>query len=347
MKFSAVIQYLRAVAAIMVVCYHVIFHWIPDQEPHYRFLSAGVDIFFVISGFVMWSLTAGRPGGSWEFFSRRLKRIVPLYWLMTTLMLLVVLLQPGAALTSKFDLRHVVCSYLFIPAIHPVKGNFEPLLFPGWTLNYEMMFYLLIALALLWPMRFRLLMILVPLAAMMAMGLFPHADKSLVAFYSNSVVAEFGMGCVLGLLIERDLGERAPAWTGVALIGLGTVAFVVSVQVPGLGRGFAWGVPAALFVSGWVFNERSRGTPRLTLPLLLGDASYAIYLTHVIVVSALFQIARRFAKSASTETAASIVMILACLCVGVWVYRFIERPIMNWFKTPRLKPTVAAAEQVP
>jgi exopolysaccharide production protein ExoZ len=343
MKFSPVIQYLRAVAATMVLCYHVIFHWIPGQEPHYRLLSAGVDIFFVLSGFVMWSLTAGHQGDSWDFFSRRLKRIVPLYWLMTTLMVVVVLVLPGATLTSKFDLRHVVSSYFFIPAIHPVKGNFEPLLFPGWTLNYEMMFYLLMALALLWPMRFRLPLILIFLSAMMAMGFIPHSDKSLIAFYSKSVLAEFGMGCVLGFLIEHDLGARARAWNGAALIGLAIVAFFALAHFTQLGRGIAWGIPAALLVSGCVFNERSRGTTPLPLLLLLGDASYAIYLTHVIVLSALFQLARRFAKSAPTEIAASVLLALACLYAGVLVYRFVERPMLSWFKTPHGLKMAAAA----
>jgi peptidoglycan/LPS O-acetylase OafA/YrhL len=77
----------------------------------------------------------------------------------------------------------------------------------------------------------------------------------------------------------------------------------------------------------------------------VGDASYAIYLTHVIALSALFQLARRFAKSASTEIAASVFMTLACIYVGVWVYRHVERPIIRWFKTPHgLKPAVAAAK---
>lgn len=345
MKFSPVIQYLRAFAAIMVLCYHVVFHWIPEQEPHYRVLSAGVDIFFVLSGFVMWSLTAGEEGDSWEFFSRRLKRIVPLYWLVTTLMLVVLLALPGAAKTSKFDLRHAVLSYFFIPAIHPVKGNFEPLLFQGWTLNYEMMFYLLMALVLFWPMRLRLPLVLIFLTSMMAMGLIPHSDRSLIAFYSSSVLAEFGMGCVLGLLMVRDLGKRAPPWTGVALIGLAIVALCALAQVPGLGRGFLWGIPAALLVSGCVFNERSRGTPSVPFLLLLGDASYAIYLTHVIILSAMFQMVRPFAQSASTEIAASVLMTLVCIYAGIWVYRFVERPIIKWFKAPHgIKPAVAAAK---
>ena len=328
----------------MVLCYHVVLHWIPEDKPHYMFLSGGVDIFFVISGFVMWSLTAGREGGSWDFFIRRLKRIVPLYWLMTTAMLVVLLVLPGATLTSKFDFHHVVSSYLFIPAIHPVKGTFEPLLFPGWTLNYEMTFYLLITLALLGPMRMRLGIILVPLVLLLAMGHFPHSDRSLVAFYSNSLLAEFGMGCILGFAIEQGLAEASPSWTGAAMIGSSVAAFFVMAQLPGLPRGFAWGVPAALFVGGWVFNERAVGIARVPMLQLLGDASYAIYLSHVLVLSALFQLAHRFVKSTDGEIGASVIMVFACIAAGVGVYWFVERPIIAYFKTPSLKAAIAPAE---
>ena len=140
----------------MVLLYHVLIHWLPQYHFHYEFLSGGVDIFFVISGFVMWGVTAGREGGSWSFFSRRLKRIVPLYAILTTVMLVIMLARPSVLLKSRFDVVHVVTSYLFIPWRHPVKGMFEPLLFQGWTLNYEMMFYAIFALILFAPMRFRL-----------------------------------------------------------------------------------------------------------------------------------------------------------------------------------------------
>ncbi len=152
------------------------------------------------------------------------------------------------------------------------------------------------------------------------------------------------MGCVLGALIQNGLAEREPPWTGMALIALSVASFFGFALLPSLARGIAWGIPAALFVSGWVFNERTRGTHRLPLLQLLGDASYAIYLSHVIVLSALFQLARHFAKSVPTEIAASVVITLTCIGAGVGVYWFIERPIINWFKTPRLKPAIAPAE---
>ncbi len=343
MKFSPVVQYLRALAATLVLCYHVFLHWAPLDRPHYLLLSGGVDIFFVISGVVMWGVTSGKEGGSGTFLARRLKRIVPLYWIMTTVMLAVLLIHPAATLTSKFELRHVVSSYLFLPAIHPVKGTFEPLLFPGWTLNYEMMFYALFTLALLGPMRMRLLLILAPLALLVLMGMIPHSPTSLIGFYSNSLLLEFGMGCVLGLLIAQGVPERQPAWAGFVLICLGGLLLGLLSLAPAIPRGIAWGLPAALFVAGCVFHEKSHGSRKIPLLLLLGDASYSIYLSHVILLSALFQLARRASSHGPFIIAAiSSLIVMACLAAGVAVYWIIERPIIGWLKEPRVLVTAPA-----
>lgn len=344
MKFSPVVQYLRALAATMVLCYHVILHWVPLLRPNYLFLSAGVDIFFVISGFVMWSLAAGREGGGADFFARRFRRIAPLYWLMTSLMLLIILIHPDAALTSRFDWRHVALSYAFIPAIHPVKATFEPLVFPGWTLNYEMMFYLVFAFALCGPMRLRPLLVLGPLGALMAAGLIPHANTSLLAFYSSSLLLEFGMGCVIGMLVSEGHADRAPSWLGAALIGFSLLSLGLALLWPRAPRGLTWGAPAALFVGGWIVNERVNGTPKAPLLQLLGDASYSIYLSQVIVLSALFQLVHRFAHGPAAMIVAGVAMTAGGVLAGVGVYWFIERPILRWLRTPAPVAIVAAAQ---
>lgn len=346
MKFSPAIQYLRALAAMLVLCYHVVLHWIPDQKPSYVMLSGGVDIFFVISGFVMWGVTDGREGGAWDFFSKRLKRIVPLYWLMTTLMLLVLVVHPEATLTSRFDMRHVISSYLFIPAIHPVKGTFEPLLFPGWTLNYEMMFYLLFAAALFGPLRWRLALVIAPLALLVSLGLIPHEPTSLIQFYSNSLLLEFAMGCVLGALASRPALERPPLGLGLTALLLSPVLLVAASRAPDLPRGLAWGAPAVLFVGGWILLERARALPRLPMLQFLGDASYSIYLSHVIVLSATFQAVRHLARAhgAPGIVLASAFLILAATTGGCAVYWFIERRLIAWFKSPRVKAATSPAQ---
>ena len=336
MKYSPVIQYLRALAAMMVLLYHVVLHWIPAQKPYYAPLAGGVDIFFVISGFVMWGVTAGREGRPLAFMANRIKRIVPLYWLLTTLMLAILVIYPAATRTSRFDFLHILSSYLFLPASHPVKGTFEPLVHPGWTLNYEMMFYALFALALLGPIRWRLALILTPLIALVVLGWIPHSPTSLIEFYSNSILLEFGMGCTLAWFVNSPAADRLPRFFGVAMLLTSPLAFALGSLLPDAPRALAWGVPAALFVGGWIFNERAFGTLRIPFLQLLGDASYSIYLSHVIILSAAFQAIRPFVASHGVGEliAASVLLVVVSTAGGVAVYWLVERRMIEWFKTP-------------
>ena len=341
-KFSPSIQYLRAVAAISVVLYHVLHHWLP-HDPHISVLMGGVDIFFVISGFVMWGVTAGREGGSRSFFSNRLKRIVPLYWIVTTVMLAILLAKP-ALVNSRFDVGHVVTSYLFIPWRHPVKGEFQPLLIPGWTLNYEMMFYVIFALILFAPMRFRLPAVLGALVGLVVLGFIPHAGTSQFDFYTDPMILEFAMGVCLGAAVTAQ--RRAPAPIAAAAVIAGFGLFIAAaLTVPPLDRVLILGIPAALVVAGCVFLERETGPWLAPLPLLLGDASYSIYLVHMGTALAAFEAWRKVdaLHNPAGIAATMIVTALASVGAGVLVYWFVERPIIKHFKVPTPKSRLLVA----
>lgn len=138
------LQYLRGLAACAVVAYHAADR---AQRP-FAAGETGVDLFFVLSGFLMWAITDAhsRPG---QFLIDRAKRIVPSYWIVTSVMLAGAIagLFPAVRLT----VTHIVTSYAFIPSISPSNGQVWPLLVPGWTLNYEAGFYLLFGAALCLP----------------------------------------------------------------------------------------------------------------------------------------------------------------------------------------------------
>ncbi|MDB5937705.1 MAG: acyltransferase, partial [Polaromonas sp.] len=150
------VQILRFVAAMLVVVMHIteaISVRITGAGPdHYWSAGAiGVDIFFVISGFVMAMSTARLPAGNqtnwqaaWIFMKRRLLRIAPLYWFYTLLKAALVLILPSLALRSSIDMQHLLASMLFIPALSP-WGLVQPTLPVGWTLNFEMLFYVVFA----------------------------------------------------------------------------------------------------------------------------------------------------------------------------------------------------------
>ena len=156
------VQALRAFAALSVAVWHVLHDAIPlDPSGHIeRWHNAlpwasGVDLFFVISGFVMVYASAelfGRRSSPMTFMARRLIRIVPLYWGATTLFLVVALATPSSVSQAGFGLADVVMSYAFLPTSRP-DGTIQPIYSLGWTLNYEMFFYVVFAACIVLPRR--------------------------------------------------------------------------------------------------------------------------------------------------------------------------------------------------
>ena len=267
MKTLLSIQYLRGAAALAVVLYHAL-QW---ESGGFEVGRAGVDVFFVISGVIMWWVTAGGPVKPGAFLLRRLTRVAPLYWLAT-------LAVAGGALASPTFLpevllgwRHLALSLAFIPHFDP-RGRPFPLLPPGWTLTYEATFYLVFAGALLVPKRRRALAITAALLAIVAAGLLLSDPAYLLG--ANPMLLEFAAGVWLGKSLESG---RLPgrAW-GLTLAALGVGAFAI-LEVSGfineLWRPLLWGVPAALIVAGALSLEARVGVTRSGALETLGEQS--------------------------------------------------------------------------
>ena len=324
------IQYLRAAAAIMVVMVHLAgqLRRLGYAGPWPEWMTAGVDIFFVISGFVMWLTTRARPCGATDFYWNRLVRIVPLYWLLTSFVVGVMLVAPSIVLSGQFDVHHVVMSYFFLPAIEPVGGLIQPVLEPGWTLNYEMYFYLVFGALLFLPERLLLLAVGAWLTASVCIVAAGPADNVLIQFYGSGIILDFGFGVLLGAIFLRGWVLPSPlAWVSIAL-------GVCKMALPGLIDGPHWlviGVPALAIVAGAVALERRHGVPKIGPLLLLGDASYSLYLSHGIVLSACVQITRKLGLSQGIHIV-PIFFVGACATVavvGVTVHLRVEKPLVK------------------
>src|SRR5215831_4540480 len=140
------LQYVRGIAAMMVVYHHTGFQIFKAGGhvglPLWQLGAAGVDLFFVTSGFIMWVTTQDAHVTPAEFCYRRIVRVAPLYWLATLFLLGVSLAAPQLLGTTKFDPGHAMESLLFVPVEHPIfAGEALPFIIQGWTLNYEMFFY--------------------------------------------------------------------------------------------------------------------------------------------------------------------------------------------------------------
>lgn len=325
------IQYLRGIAALLVVIYHVF-----PQLQRMGFthdgpeaLSTGVDIFFVISGFVMVYSTARHPErGGLAFLKDRITRIVPLYWSLSFVMLALLVFVPSAAQTSQLDMAHVIASFLFVPWVHPVQHQYWPMLVPGWTLNYEMFFYVIFAIALTIAKQRRIIVVLFSCTVLVVFTLTPIFAQAngVLGFYTKSLILEFAYGMLLGELFLRNPRRTSNGWWIVILIGALCLAVspIARAFVP---QGISAGVPALLIVLGALYVPLNLNVGGERIARKIGDASYSIYLSHYILMSALGQFWRKFLPVGPVGWIGfAAFATVSCVVVGVLIYQLLEKP---------------------
>ena len=331
----------------MVVWVHALYiiPGVAEQFNVPNFGGTGVDLFFVISGFIMVVTTAEKDVTPVGFFCRRIVRVVPLYWLATLAMIAV------AAWGQSFkDLGYppaaIAKSLLFIPytAIGGHPGNVWPILGQGWTLNYEMFFYALFALSLAAPRRLRLPGLAVTLGSLVVIGrLFGPFGSPLAVVYTSPMLLEFAAGMILARRWLLDGSRNWSPWSllfvvfGFCAIGLRDSRFITQ-HAP-----FITMCAAFIIVAGCLHPKICAIKSR---PLLeLGNASYSIYLIHQFVLDALvWSWLRVFpVVSAASSVLFMALALLLCTAAGWLCYRFIERPL-----TSRLREFVkrSASERV-
>lgn len=314
------IQYLRGVAATAVVVYHA------TQRAGGRFTvgEAGVDLFFVLSGFLMIAITTPHTR-AWGFMLSRMQRIVPTYWIATTVFLCVALL--GLFPNARLDAWHIASSYLFLPSRSPGVSEIWPLLVPGWTLNFEMFFYVVFALSLFAAPRWRVAGMSAALVAIVAAGALLHPRESAAAvFYTQPILLEFVAGAWLGVAWKRHGTMPAP-WL---LVGIAALLYVVAWQVDDDSyRVLLYGVPALLLFAGTLGIEVRHGLPHWRPLRWIGDASYSIYLWHTMILA----VTTKAAGIAGLPFGATVVVgIVVSLVGGVAAYRLIEQPLNERFR---------------
>ncbi|MBY0563441.1 MAG: acyltransferase [Hyphomonadaceae bacterium] len=312
------IQYLRAIAALAVV----VFHALEATDHKFPIGAAGVDIFFVISGFIMAGLVSEpdvRPG---SFIWRRLVRIVPLYWVVTLCAAAIGWVRPDFFYRLDPSFENILWSLAFLP--HASDRGVTPVLWQGWTLEYEMFFYALCALAVL-AVSHRLKILVGVLSLLVLLGLVAPLSGPMLLTYTNPLLLEFVFGVALGAAWRANaLPTGGVAWL---LLGSGFAAYAGQVFLPAGFTGYRvidWGVPAFLIVAGALGLERAGKAPVSKMGLLFGDASYSIYLTHGFVV-ALF--GWYFADAPLVVRV--VVCVAGSLLVAVASYRWFEKPVMN------------------
>jgi exopolysaccharide production protein ExoZ len=303
-----------------VAAFHA-FQWIDDR---FWIGGAGVDVFFVISGFIIWTVASrdeSRPG---VFFWRRLTRVAPAYWLATGAVGAIAAISPMFLPQVSLSPRHVLLSLAFVQHTDP-NGLVFPVLPPGWSLNYEAVFYAMVTLVLFAPLRLRFPLILAALAAEVAFG---FLDPPVYGLGANPMMLQFAAG--VWLAHRGQGGRRIEPGAGAIFIALGALAFA-AMGLSGFRneffRPFLWGLPALMIVAGALALERAPGIRPPRALVRLGDASYAIYLTHLPVVALVAHAMGVRLIGLFVPTA-----LLASIAAGFAFHHVAERPLIAVFR---------------
>lgn len=326
------LQYMRALAALAVLFVHAITP-LHARYPLLTRFGLILNLFFVISGFLLVIITNAetRP---LDFIRDRIARIVPLYWVATGITLLV--LWPGIVYAVPFSLGQVLKSYLFIPSLHPADPLIRPVVPQGWTLNLEMLYYSIFALALFLPRRWQVPAVTMLLVPAGIIGMIWQPAGPILFMWTLPIGFNFVVGLWIGTvwLAGRSL-RPVVMWTALGAIGFVVLAWVT--KLPHDDRIHPLGMfpVALLFIVLLVRERRPGGIERIGWLKKIGDASYSIYLFHFLAILAWDGLARHWPIDPWLYAAG---VFFSGLAIGFAAYFWIERPFVRLFK--RQKPVV-------
>lgn len=329
------IHHLRGLAAFAVLLFHAVSFtagYGSQKIPHdlFRIGEAGVDVFFVISGFILTLATRSSAGRS-AFVLGRLARVGVPYWVIVLALAAMTLIAPGAFRSFSWHGTDLALSLAFVPSIIR-DGSIFPLLEPGWTLSLEMLFYALLALALGLPGRWRSPAVCAVLCGLAALGLalgLPQG-RSIGWFYTQAILVEFCFGIAIAHLWLA--GWRMEGRGALMVLAMAIAAFALAACAApdafGPQRVVLYGLPALLLVAGCLLLEdagRWRGSAVMGF---LGDISYSLYLSHVLVLAVVVKLLGGRFAGLSGDAAMLLAGIGATLAVAWAFHRLVEKPAL-------------------
>jgi peptidoglycan/LPS O-acetylase OafA/YrhL len=354
----ASLQILRATAALLVLFQHATDVFAPMASPGgmaFRrsfgpFGSSGVDLFFVISGFVIaHNISSTRSTAPHLFLLGRMIRILPLFWLMSAIFA-VQILSTGVAIAPAIWINTLT--------LIPITGNpnfIYPLLFVGWSLAFELAFYMITAVTLALPRRWRTAILLPLLLSLATAALIRGPSGGAPAIFLNAIMIEFALGVAAWMIWRAGLTAHIAG----CLFSIGVVLFVsglcvnvgqgfqtsaaeIITDVTSLRRSLVWGLPAAMMVLGLVAAPPLTGTVSKILGLI-GNASFSLYLLHPLVF---FQIGRMHLLDWVGHDPAFMAILLAIpIALALAMHHLVERPLMRWAKIASARPSRSSRDE--
>lgn len=327
------LQILRGFAAMLVASHHALeasmVARVGPSSPDWltTFGASGVDIFFVISGFIMIFVCfrdGRRPPNAGNFLFKRFTRIYPLYWIFCIVLLILgamhLLRNEAASLSDVFG------SLVLLPTATRIMGI-------SWTLSYEMYFYILFSATLVFQSAIRSVAFAIAMIAVIGLVSNLVPIEVYRDFLTDPITFEFCAGLFLGWWYLRS-GQSFSLPLIVCVPGIALLAaaplFVehqTTGALPGWPRVLTWGLGSLIIVASCLGVRHRGGVQKLFV--LLGDASYAIYLTHYFVIGVYARFLRSTRLADFPQPAVIVVVSIACAAVGVGVHLSIERPLLD------------------
>ena len=304
------LQILRAFAALNVVMFHIIavVEESGSHIPGLMFLKGwganGIDIFFILSGFIMVYIAEKRPRNPGEFLTNRVVRIVPIYWILTAVGCLAIF-AAGDFRGEPISIDAMLSSFAFLTRWTTLD---MPILYVGWTLEWEMLFYLIFGVSLF--LKSKTAQFILPLMVLLGLVVFAGQDP---------IILEFGFGMILAKIYKIQAIKSKAAM----FAALGTAGLLASIWIkPDLPQIILWGVPSVFLILGLVNLKQWNSK----VGVHLGNASYSIYLIQVFTIPIFYKIANKVTPDLPPFLLA-MGCLLATAIAGSLCHLIVEKPV--------------------
>lgn len=329
---------LRVIAALGVVYFHT--SSVAGLGLDWDVGSRGVDVFFVISGFIIAYIGTSKPE---QFFLRRVIRVVPFYWAATLFVFALVSVAPNLFHTTTASVPHLLASLVFLPH-EAANGEMMPTLVLGWSLNYEMFFYVWFAISLRLSQRWAPLLCVGALVALMLVLHAMGTTNAIAAFYARPIILEFCYGIAVFYALRwcsarRDrLAQIAGLRPMLIILLVGNLIAIAVLEeyyrdtVP---RYVIAGIPAFFIVLSALLLERVFGVAtKNRLIYLLGESSYIIYLVHPYIIFTVLRVVLKHATAWSSPALALVILGLIALtsAISIAIHFWFEKPVMAFLR---------------
>jgi exopolysaccharide production protein ExoZ len=321
------IQALRGIAALAVILYHVARHMdqvtaLPLVMRVFQPGHAGVDLFFVLSGFIILHVhrtDMGRPDRLRHYARQRFQRLMPIYWIALALTAFAMLAAGNAV-----SLDHLLWSATLLPTAR------EPLLGIAWTLQHELLFYLAFAFLIVSRrLGFALLALWMGWVALAGPGLVAGAVPARITSLYN---LEFLLGMAAAALLAHGRIAAPRVMTGAGAVLLLVTCLSESLGLLdgyGAAARLAYGLPSALLIAGLAAWEQARGMAVPAFLRILGEASYSLYLFQFLGIAVAWQIWQRSGlDAAAMPLLCFLVLAAAASAAGLAMSMLVEQPLL-------------------